>query len=550
MPRISMTDVVKNKRNDLNRFEPARDFIKAQIVSINGSVEVAGREGYCWVQEWGNQGSVFQARNTKVAKVAGLAVLVGRGTKAPFEREVLETDPAMIDQPTYTGQAFINPHANLHQWPAGNPGPDPVLVYTPAIQMFKTTSAETDYTVDVSRLDAYLLDGYIYTFAGGSVDLSSKIPDVGKNRYVLIYLNRITGLLDTETGMETNEIIEPPKPAIPAGVIPSAFVKIGGNNLVILSDNITDARFFLHENPEPKHNPYATTYPNTGDDVGDGYSIGSIWENDGLTYECIDATAGGAAWRPVSIPADDYGLYKTIPGLRGLWLFGQVGDAGAGIDESGQGRTLTYNGTPTYNRYLISGAESHLTYVDFNGTTDYFSRADEAGLDILGTEAYIGTTKGLSMGVWVWFDDTGTIRNTMGKLGAAGQRSFYIQRTAANLMAFGVSSNGTALTTINTAGTVSSGKWYYVGASYTPSTSLNLWITDYSTAGNPLVLAQNTTAIPAAIFNSTASFTLAVIATLANYHDGRLAKAFLAASALPASWHEALYNASRWQFGV
>lgn len=241
--------------------------------------------------------------------------------------------------------------------------------------------------------------------------------------------------------------------------------------------------------------------------------------------------------------------YRTIPGLRGLWPLSSIGDGGNAIDMSGQGRTLTYTGTPTYNRYVPSG-ESYVSYVDFNGTTDYFTRADETGLDILGTEAFVGTSKGLSMGTWFWADDTGVGRNLMGKWGAAGQRSYFLQRGATNACIFGVSNNGTASTTVTSTNTTTSGKWYFVSCSYTPSTSMVIYLTDYSLQGYPITATSNVTSIPAAIFNSTAGFTLAVLASLAGYHDGRLAYSWLSTMALPANWHNLLYEQSRGLFNV
>lgn len=50
-----------------------------------------------------------------------------------------------------------------------------------------------------------------------------------------------------------------------------------------------------------KHNFAATTNPGTGDDSGDGYSVGSHWYNVtlDLAWYCIDATLTAAIWQLV-----------------------------------------------------------------------------------------------------------------------------------------------------------------------------------------------------------------------------------------------------------
>ena len=50
-----------------------------------------------------------------------------------------------------------------------------------------------------------------------------------------------------------------------------------------------------------KHNFAATTNPGTGDDSGDGYSVGSHWYNVtlDLAWYCIDATLTAAIWKLV-----------------------------------------------------------------------------------------------------------------------------------------------------------------------------------------------------------------------------------------------------------
>ena len=87
--------------------------------------------------------------------------------------------------------------------------------------------------------------------------------------------------------------------------------------------------------------------------------------------------------------------FLALPGLVGFWPMSSVQrSTGNAYDLSGQTRTLTYNGNPTYN---INN--DFAPYIRLDGTGDFLSRADETDLDILGTETiYASTVRGLTLG--------------------------------------------------------------------------------------------------------------------------------------------------------
>ncbi|MGB0600419.1 MAG: hypothetical protein ACPGLY_27395, partial [Rubripirellula sp.] len=69
------------------------------------------------------------------------------------------------------------------------------------------------------------------------------------------------------------------------------------NNVTKLGYLDTATNLFLGVN-----NYTATAAPGTGDDVYDGYTVGSIWidvSNDNV-YICVDDSGGGAVWRQVN----------------------------------------------------------------------------------------------------------------------------------------------------------------------------------------------------------------------------------------------------------
>lgn len=234
-----------------------------------------------------------------------------------------------------------------------------------------------------------------------------------------------------------------------------------------------------------------------------------------------------------------YSGFLGLPGLRGLWYPGSQTEAGLISDMSDQGRTLTYNGNPTLNT-LANG----VAYEDLDGTGDFHSRVDEAGLDILGTETTIAAAlRGMMLGGWVWLDAVGANQGFIGKwLGATNQRSYVLYFDAASVsFRMGVSSNGTNQF-VSAGGPVTvAGTWNFVVGRFTPSVN-------YGTFQNG-VWANTTTTPPAALFNSTTALNVGAF-DAANNMDGRWAMAFLASALWSDDIVDYLFKLTRGAFGV
>ena len=229
--------------------------------------------------------------------------------------------------------------------------------------------------------------------------------------------------------------------------------------------------------------------------------------------------------------------YLALPGLRGFWPSNGVSDTGQMLDISGNQLLLT-NVASTPIGYESSTLTPRAHY---NGTTQYHSRSDSAYFDITGTEAYI-EQNGLTMGCWINFDNAaGSVEDGISKWGSAGQRSYRLFRSAAGDISGQVSVDGTAI--IGTTGTASSqSTWLFVAMQYDPSTELSVFVNATKT--------QNTTSIPASIFNGNTNFQLAARSGATNPLDGKISLAFLCASALSDAIINNLYMQSRGLFGV
>lgn len=241
------------------------------------------------------------------------------------------------------------------------------------------------------------------------------------------------------------------------------------------------------------------------------------------------------------------GPFLLLPGLRGFWPMSAFESGGNAFDQSGNGRILTYNGNPTYNYDKL------VPYINLDGTGDYLSRADEAGLDILGSESYVASAaRGLTIGGWFWIDVLPGANGAgyIAKWNDAGvnQRSYLIwHSTAANVIGFYISSLGTGATifSIDSSIVPAISQWYFIVGRFDPSTELAIWING--------VKDTNAVAIPAAIFNSTASLTIGRWeggGAGVQYLDGRASLNFLCAAALSDDIIGELFSLSRGWFGV
>jgi len=237
---------------------------------------------------------------------------------------------------------------------------------------------------------------------------------------------------------------------------------------------------------------------------------------------------------------DAIGSYLALPGLVGFWPMSSVQrSTGNAYDISGQGRTLTYNGNPTYNIF-----NSLVPYIDFDGTGDFLSRADETDSDILGTETiYASAVRGLTMGGWFWMDNfTAATQGLIGKNnGVTNNRSYLLLAANTPLFRFQVSVDGIATVSADVSSPVASA-WYWLVGRYTPSAEVALFANTSK--------VTTTVSVPASIFNSNAAFEIGDANAGALPMDGRAALCFLCANAVSDARLDKLFNETRRLFGV
>lgn len=234
--------------------------------------------------------------------------------------------------------------------------------------------------------------------------------------------------------------------------------------------------------------------------------------------------------------------FLAFPGLVGFWPMSSIDAANNGdvFDISGNGRTLTNNNT------VVASSDGLIPYCQFTAAnTEYLERADEAGLDIIGNEAYIADN-GLTLGGWFYIDsDTGSNQGLIHKrLASTPNISYFLSFTTAEKVTFGVNS-GAVGNTLTSDTVLPLEQWFYVVGRYIPSTSIAVYV--LASTEEKKVL---TSSIVATLANSTAALRIGARGDNTSYMDGRASFCFLCASALSDTTIYNSFYQSRILFGV
>lgn len=226
--------------------------------------------------------------------------------------------------------------------------------------------------------------------------------------------------------------------------------------------------------------------------------------------------------------SDPISPFLDLPELRGFWPMSSFDNNGAAYDLSGQGRTLTnINGAA---RGVFGGL---IPYVAFNGTTQYLSRADEAGLQIAGALTFGG-----------WFLTTSTARQLLISKsdGSTPGTNYWLEVN--NGVVSHYISTGAAFTIVSSAaGAMPVSSWVFCVGRFTPSAEGAVF-----TNG---VKVTTGAGIPASLPNSAQPLNIGSYGAGSGiFLAGNAALGFLCAAALSDALIGAAFQATRSLFGV
>ena len=216
----------------------------------------------------------------------------------------------------------------------------------------------------------------------------------------------------------------------------------------------------------------------------------------------------------------------------GYWLLDEASASSSYVDQSPNALTLSAGANLTQGTGHEGGVDKCVVFAD--AADNYLQKTDAAALDITGA---------LTLAGWARGDNFSTADNSpiIGKgTASAAATSYYLWVTDPGGPVFRlqgrVSSDGSTITTVTGATTsLANATWYHLVMVYVPSTSLTIYV-------NGVQEAQNTTSIPASLFNSASSFRLHNQEDNTNEHPGSMDEWGLWSTNLSATEILRLYN--------
>lgn len=210
------------------------------------------------------------------------------------------------------------------------------------------------------------------------------------------------------------------------------------------------------------------------------------------------------------------------------WRLGEASGTTA-ADEIGS-YNGTYVGTPTLGAVGVIPGNTAATF----GGTKYVTAGNPVGLQITGA---------ISMELWVKFNSLSATQILASKyLTTGNQRSIQIATndlSPFNTFKFYVSADGAALKIITGSTAISTGQWYHIIATFSPSSRMSIYV-------NGVQDATDTTGIPSSLLNTTADWIIANRSGLpVNSADATIDEVAIYNTALSAARVLAHYQAAR-----
>ena len=377
---------IRNIRRFAAQFEGRRDIQRAVLGHPDGStVRVAGRPDLVYVRLKAQGSGLWKVFNDKVPDDWGLPVLIEkRPVGSMWEIIDVDKETISVTHPGgWGGDGLVPTHAPRHEWPDQVPGQDPVNIYPRAMVPLRSY-ARTYASLSVQMAPyRYTYDGVFKNFWGGAISLATYQPAAGYSRYVLTYLDPRTNTPHATPGGITtySATILPPFPDMPEYAIPSALVRVWGNQSYVVENDIIDYRIIFGMNVPDQAGGVKTPSYVVMTYTPELQNERKLTVGDGLLL--TDGGAGGAAhirfattYAPQSPAYVTLTYHDNLPNERKLiagsniTITDQGPDQGVEIASTGGGGgaptdaqyvVLTYDGDLSDERVLLAGSNITIT---------------------------------------------------------------------------------------------------------------------------------------------------------------------------------------------
>lgn len=245
-------DIILQRKDRQAEKADFQKIVKAYMLGIEttGDPRVVGRPGFVWVREYGYNGGVHQAFNPAAVRIGvNMPVLVGYSPREPWRWVVLAVDwELLVYNPDYDpNDPFLPLHALTHQWPDGDPGPDPVQIYPRAMAPLHVYPG-TGMTIHIAPIRYESAGESVYYPGVTSYDISAYIPAAGNKVVILVYLDSLSNSEAVVAGDEVLDLlsIDLIYPDYPKLSIAAAYITLTDSHTQIIEADISSANQVLH----------------------------------------------------------------------------------------------------------------------------------------------------------------------------------------------------------------------------------------------------------------------------------------------------------------
>jgi hypothetical protein len=239
-------------RDFKQQFQEARKIHRGVLGHTDGStVRVVERPDFVYVRIKALGGALWKVLNDKVSDIWNLPVLIEKVPVGDIWQVIDVDKSALLNVGSgWDGGAYLGPHAWTHEWPDKIPGPDAVDVYPRAIVPLRTYTRSYDGLYVTVLPYSYTYDGVYKEFLGTTMDISTYQPVSGKARYVMTYVDPRDNTLYGHPGpiRTYSAAIQLQAPSMPPYAIPSAIVRVWGDQMYVAENDIIDYRILLGMN--------------------------------------------------------------------------------------------------------------------------------------------------------------------------------------------------------------------------------------------------------------------------------------------------------------
>ena len=237
-------DVTRDYQRLFDSKEIVGKYWNALVGDGAGTVADADNPALTWVRYLTDQSKTSKVVNPlNLALVEDIPVIVGRRFPDTEYEEILAVNIGLYVHTMDAAAVEAYSHGRHGDDHNAATGTDPASIdLRNIVEMRGRPRTVPDLTVFVEK-GQYQFGSVIKRFPTGIINLAASVPGGVGHRYVLVYVDGVTNLLDSADSIVVPLAAAPPIPAVPANTISICVVDLEFGQTTITEDDIFDWRF-------------------------------------------------------------------------------------------------------------------------------------------------------------------------------------------------------------------------------------------------------------------------------------------------------------------